>query len=107
MNNYEEKEKKLENVIKKLNFMSNKVVKLHNDMDKLSEEKIQLLIEKEESEKNFKVLTQKHQELKRELEKINNDVKHKFANQNNFKKKIDELNQETETLVYEIEKWQM
>ena len=53
------------------------------------------------------VLTQKHQELKRELEKINNDVKHKFANQDNFKKKIDELNQETETLVYEIEKWQM
>ena len=40
MNNYEEKEKKLENVLKKLKFMSNKVAKLHNDMDKLSEEKI-------------------------------------------------------------------
>ena len=31
---------------------------------------------------------------------------HKFGNQNNFNQKIDELNQETETLIDEIEKWQ-
>ena len=45
-------------------------------------------------------------QLKSELEKINKNVKHKFANQNNFNQKIDELNQETETLMEEIEKWQ-
>ena len=40
------------------------------------------------------------------LEKVDKDVSHKFGNQNNFNKKIDELNQETEILIDEIEKWQ-
>ena len=106
MKNYEEKEKKLENVLKKLNTMSNKVAKMNNDINSLNIEKNQLLREKEESEKNFKVLTQQHKELKSELEKINKDVTHKFGYQNNFNEKIDELNQETETLIDEIEKWQ-
>ena len=66
MKNYEEKEKKLDDILKKLNTMS----------------------------------------IKSELEKINKDVGYKFGNQNNFNQKIDELNQETETLIDEIEKWQ-
>ena len=44
--------------------------------------------------------------IKSELEKINKDVNHKFSDQNNFNRKIDELNQETETLIDEIEKSQ-
>tara|TARA_Y100000590_G_scaffold281076_1_gene315794 strand:+ start:37 stop:360 length:324 start_codon:yes stop_codon:yes gene_type:complete len=106
MKNYGEKEKKLDNVLKKLDSMSNKVVKMSNDLSSLNLEKNQLLREKEESEKNFRALSEQHQELKFELEKINKDVKHKFGNQNNFDRKIDELNQETETLIDEIEKWQ-
>jgi 5-formyltetrahydrofolate cyclo-ligase len=69
-------------------------------------EKNQLLREKEESEKNFRKLSKQHQELKFELEKINNEVGHNFGNRDNFNQKIDELNQETETLIDEIEKWQ-
>ena len=106
MKNYEEKEKKLDNVLKKLNSMTNKVIKANNDINSLNLEKNQLLGEKEESERNFHLLSQQHQELKSELEKINKDVKYKFGNQNNFSQKIDELNQETETLIEEIEKWQ-
>ena len=75
-------------------------------LNSLNLEKNQLLREKEESEKNFKKLSKQHQELKSELEKINKDVSHKFGNKNNFNQKIDELNQETETLIDEIEKWQ-
>ena len=45
--------------------------------------------------------------IKSELEKINKDVNYKFSNRDNFNKKIDELNQETETIIDEIEKWQM
>ena len=86
--------------------MSNRVVKMNNDIDSLNLEKNQLLSEKEESERNFKKLSKQHQELKAELEKINNDVSNKFGNKNNFNQKIDELNQETETLIDEIEKWQ-
>ena len=106
MKNYEEKEKKLDNVLKKLNSMSNKVLKMNNDMNFLNLEKNQLLREKKASEKNFQALLQQHEELKLELEKINKDVSHKFGNKNNFNQKIDELNQETETLIEEIDKWQ-
>ena len=106
MKNYEEKEKKLDNVLKKLNSMTNKVIKANNDINSLNLEKNQLLGEKEESEINFQLLSQQHQELKFELEKINEDVKHKFGNKNSFYRKIDELNQETETLINEIDKWQ-
>ena len=51
-------------------------------------------------------LSEQHHELKSKLEKINKNVTNKFGSQNNFNKKIDELNQETETLIDEIEKWQ-
>jgi len=80
---------------------------MSNDINSLNLEKNQLLREKEESEKNYHNLSEQHQELKSELEKINNDVINKFGNKNNLNKKIDELNQETETLIDEIEKWQM
>ena len=107
MKNYAEKEKRLENVLEKLNSMSNKVIKkMSNDIDSLNLEKNQLLREKKASEKNFQALLQQHEELKSELEKINKDVGYKFGNQNNFNQKIDELNQETNTLIDEIEKWQ-
>ena len=106
MENYEEKEKKLDNILKKLNSMSNKVIKMNNNINSLNLQKNQLLGEKEESERNFQLLSEQHQGLKSELEKINRDVKYKFGNKNNFYQKIDELNQETETLIDEIEKWQ-
>ena len=105
MKNYEEKEKKLDNILKKLNSMTNKVIMMNNDINSLNLEKNQLLGEKKESERNFQLLSQQHQELKSELERVNKDVKHKFGNKNHFYKKIDELNQETETLIEEIEKW--
>ena len=86
--------------------MTNKVIKMNNDINSLNLEKNQLLGEKKESERIFQLLSQQHQELKSELEKINEDVNHKFGNKNNFNQKIDELNQETETLIDDIEKWQ-
>jgi|TARA_B110000438_G_scaffold281330_1_gene307401 5-formyltetrahydrofolate cyclo-ligase len=106
MENYEEKEKKLDNVLKELNSMSNKVAKMNNDIDLLSLEKNQLLREKEQSQINFQTLTEQHDKLRLEFEKINKDIKLKFGNSTSFNQKIDELNQETETLIDEIEKWQ-
>jgi len=107
MENYGEKEKKLDNVLKELNSISNKVAKMNKDVDSLSVEKNQLLREKEQSEKSFQVLAKEHEKLKLELEKINKDIKLKFGSRTSFNEKIDELNQETETLIDEIEKWQM
>ena len=106
MENYEEKEKKLDNVLKELNSISNKVVKMNKDIDSLSIEKNQLLRGKEQSEINFQTLAKQHEELKLELEKVNKDIRLKFGSRTSFNAKIDELNQETETLIDEIEKWQ-
>ena len=86
--------------------MSDKVVKMNNDIDSLNIEKNQLLREKEQSEQNFQDLTKQHKQLKSELEKIDKEVGHQFGDKDNFNKKIDELNQETENLIDEIEKWQ-
>ena len=106
MNNYKEKEKKLDDVIKKLDSMSFNVVKINKNIESLSVEKNQLLSEKAESDKKFQALLKQHEQLKLELEKIDKEVSHKFGNKDNFNQKIDELNQETETLIDEIEKWQ-
>ena len=106
MKNYKEKEKRLDNILKKLKTMSNRVIKMSNDINSLNLEKNQLLREKEESDKNYQNLSEQHRELKYELERINKDVTSKFGTKNNINKKIDELNQETETLIDEIEKWQ-
>tara|TARA_Y100000031_G_scaffold99190_1_gene108648 strand:+ start:37 stop:360 length:324 start_codon:yes stop_codon:yes gene_type:complete len=106
MINYEEKEKKLDNVLNELNLMTNKVLKMNKDISSLNLEKNQLLREKEESQKNFVKLAQQHTELKSELEKIKEDIGCKFDKQNDLNQKIDELNQETEILIDEIDKWQ-
>ena len=106
MKNYKEKEKRLDNILKKLNTMSNRVIKMSNDINSLNLEKNQFLREKEESDKNYQNLSEQHRELKYELERIDKDVTSKFGTKNNINKKIDELNQETETLIDEIEKWQ-
>ena len=106
MKNYEEKEKKLDNVLKKLNSMSNRAVKMSDDINSLNLEKNQLLREKEESDINYENLLKQHQILKSEMDKINKDISSKFGKKNNFNQKIDELNQETEILIDEIEKWQ-
>ena len=44
MKNYEEKEKKLDNVLKKLNSMTNKVIMMNNDINSLILYKNQLLV---------------------------------------------------------------
>ena len=56
---------------------------------------------KEENEKKYKLLLQEHSNLKSKFERI----KTKLENQSKLDEKIDELNQETEGLIGEIEKW--
>ena len=46
MKNYEEKERKLDNVLKKLNIMSNRVIKMSNDINSLNLEIKTILIKK-------------------------------------------------------------
>jgi len=51
-------------------------------------------------------LNNEHQNLKHKLKKIDLETMKKFENQNKFTQKVDELNQETDSLIEEIDKWQ-
>ena len=61
---------------------------------------------KEELHQKFISLDNEHKNLKQKLETINLENIKKFENQNKFTKKVDELNQETHSLIEEIDKWQ-
>jgi len=106
MKNYQEKEKNLENALKRLNNVGEQFGGLYNDVSDLKIQKNQLISEKQEIESKYEKLLVEHKTLKEHLDKINNEVNLKFHSQNKFSKKIDELNQETESLIDEIDKWQ-
>jgi hypothetical protein len=51
-------------------------------------------------------LLKEHEYIKKRLQKLQKEVNQKFELEEKFNKDIDELSQETESLVEEIEKWQ-
>ena len=64
-----------------------------------------LLLEK--NEEKYKTLLEEHENLSKKLEDLKNKEKLEERKQIEFSEKIDELNQETDTLLDEIDKWQM
>ena len=69
--------------------------------------KNQLKIEKEEIENKYSTLVEEHKGLKTQIDNFSFENNQKTENQSEFSKKIDELNQETDSLIDEIDKWQM
>ena len=57
-------------------------------------------------EKKYKTLVDDHDNLSRKLEELQNREKAEEKKRLEFSEKIDELNQETNTLMDEIDKWQ-
>mgnify|MGYP007024475356 CR=1 FL=1 len=55
----------------------------------------------------YKSLLEEHSNLAKKLEEIKDKEKLEEKKQTEFSDKIDELNQETDTLLEEIDKWQM
>tara|TARA_Y100001970_G_scaffold284737_1_gene402736 strand:- start:3609 stop:3932 length:324 start_codon:yes stop_codon:yes gene_type:complete len=106
MKYFSEKEKKLEmalDKLKKLNLADEEGIK---NLEFLSDQKNQLEIEKNELEKKHQDLIDEHLKLKDQLNAIKEkNIKHKI-DQLKFSEKIDELNQETDILLNEIDKWQ-
>ena len=107
MKYFGEKEKKLEialDKLKKLNLIDEDSQK---NLKFLSDQKNQLEIEKKELENKHQNLINEHHQLKDQLKVIKEkNSKHKI-DQLRFNEKIDELNQETDILLDEIDKWQM
>ena len=107
MKYFGEKEKKLEialDKLKKLKLVDEEGVK---NLEFLSNQKNQLEIEKKELQNKHSDLVKEHQKLKDQLKIIKDKNSKNKLDQLKFNEKIDELNQETDILLDEIDKWQM
>jgi 5-formyltetrahydrofolate cyclo-ligase len=105
MNSLIEKEKKLNlalTKLKNLNFENQDIKNVEN----LNLQKNQLEIEKQELEEKYKTLVDDYEILSKKLDQFQTQEKIEQKKHLEFSEKIDELNQETDTLLDEIDKWQ-
>ena len=107
MNSINEKEKKLNLALEELKNLDLTNPDLRNNIENLSSQKNQLEIEKIELEKKFKDLLEQNDVLSSRLKEFKNKERIEERKQIEFSEKIDELNQETDTLLDEIDKWRM
>ena len=106
MNSLDEKEKKLSLALEKL-----KSFKISNQQENslvadLESKKNQLEIEKEELKNKYELLKSEHEQLNLRFSEFEKNNFNEKTKQKEFTEKIDELNQETDTLLEEIDKWQ-
>ena len=107
MNSINEKEKKLNLALEELKNLDLTNPVLENNIENLNLQKNQLEIEKNELEKKYKELIDQNEILSKRLDEFRGKEKAEERKQIEFSEKIDELNQETDTLLEEIDKWQM
>ena len=107
MENLYSKEKKLEEVLEKLTNLSRSSKSYVGSIDDLYVEKNQLQSEKNEIESKYKQLLLEYNNLKQKLKILEGKYSKKKQLQEQFSQDINELGEETESLVEEIEKWQM
>ena len=106
MNSVIEKEKKLNLALTKLKNLNLKNPDVKKNIENLNAQKNQLEIEKSELEQKYKSLTDEYNDLSKKLDEFQRLEKMEKIKQIEFSEKIDELNQETDTLLDEIDKWQ-
>jgi chromosome segregation ATPase len=107
MKTHSEKEKKLDLALDKLKSLNLQNPTLKTNLENLSSQKNQLEIEKKEIEAKYQILMTEHKTLSQKLYEINSQKNIEKKKETEFFEKIDELNQETVTLLEEIDKWQM
>ncbi len=107
MNSINEKEKKLSIALAELENLDLTNPNFKNSIKNLNNQKNQLEIEKLELENKYTALLNDHSNLTKKLEEIQNREKIEERKQIEFSEKIDELNQETDNLLEDIDKWQM
>ena len=101
------KEKKLETVLEKLTNLRKSSTSYVDGIDDLYVEKNQLQSEKNEIESKYKQLLLEYKNLKQKLKILEDKYLKKKQLQEQFSQDINELGEETESLVEEIDKWQM
>ena len=103
MKTFSEKEKKLNTSLNKLKDLNLINSSQNKQTEYLKEQKNQLEIEKNQLETKYKSLIENYQKLKDRLKKQDLEQKNREMI---FDEKIDELNQETDILMKEVDKWQ-
>ena len=107
MKNFEKKESNLIHLIDKLGKLNMSYSQFNLYGKSLASEKDLIKSEKEELEKKNQEILREHKYLQEKEKKLEKELKTKKELEKKFNKDIDELNQETQSLVEEIEKWQM
>ena len=107
MENLYIKEKRLETALEKLKSLSSSYSGGQNEINDLYVEKNQLQSEKTETESKYEQLLLEYNNLKQKLKILEDKYSKKKQLQEQFSQDINELGEETESLVEEIEKWQM
>ena len=107
MSNFEKKEQNLNQLIDKLNSISLSYSQPSYELEKIKTEKNELANKKKEIEKQNQELMREHKYLKEKIKKLQIEVNKKSELEARFNQDIEELSQETESLVSEIDKWQM
>ena len=107
MNSFNEKEKKLNFALDELKKLKLRNPDIKSNIENLTSQKTQLEIEKSQLENKYNSLLEEHTNLSKKLEETLSRERIEQKKQTKFSEKIDELNQETDTLLDEIDKWQM
>ena len=103
----EKKEKNLNQLITKLNSLTQTYTQPIYEIEKIKTEKNEILRQKIEIENKNQKLLREHSYLKEKIKSLQIELKKKLEMEDNFNQEIEELSKETENLVSEIEKWQM
>ena len=103
MKTFNEKEEKLNSSLQKLKKLKFENPQLAEQTKKLKAQKNQLEIEKRDIEEKYLALVTEHETLRKKIKDEKLSQRHKELK---FNEKIDELNQETDILLEEIDKWQ-
>tara|TARA_B100000886_G_scaffold235837_1_gene165100 strand:- start:4899 stop:5222 length:324 start_codon:yes stop_codon:yes gene_type:complete len=103
----EKKEKNLNQLINKLNSLTLTYSQPTYEIEKIKTEKNEILRQKIELENKNQELLREHRYLKEKIKNLQLEVQKKLQLENDFNQEIEELSQEAESLVSEIEKWQM
>ena len=107
MNSITEKEKKLNQTLEKLKNLDLAKKDNSTELENLKGQKNQLEIEYKQLLENYNFLEKENIKLKQEFEEFKFKDENEKKREQKFSEKIDELNQETDNLLNEIEKWQM
>ena len=107
MKNFEKKETNLNQLIDKLGKLNISYSQFNFDNLSIQKERDIIQHQKEELEKKNIQILREHKFLRDRVTKLEQQLKDKRDMEKKFNKDIDDLNQETLSLVEEIEKWQM